>query len=60
MQIRGIICSRRTIRNYLKRKRRISMFPRPKFSITLCAMFCASLLFAATVAAQVQKTTRKR
>ena len=26
------------------------MFPRPKFSITLCATFCTSLLFAATVA----------
>ncbi len=32
------------------------MYPRLKFSITLCAMFCISLLFAATVAAQVQKT----
>jgi LPXTG-motif cell wall-anchored protein len=32
------------------------MFPRPKFSITMCAMFCASLFFAATVAAQAQKT----
>ena len=32
------------------------MYPRLKFSFTLCAMFCMSLLFAATVAAQVQKT----
>ena len=33
------------------------MYPRLKFSITLCAMFCMSLLFAATVAVQAQTTT---
>ena len=32
------------------------MFLRPKFSMTLCATFCASLLLAATVWAQEQKT----
>jgi hypothetical protein len=33
------------------------MFSRPKFSITLWATFCASLLFPATVTVQAQKTT---
>jgi len=33
------------------------MFSRPKFSITLCAIFYMSLLFAATVAMQAQTTT---
>ena len=33
------------------------MFSRPKLSITLCAVFCASLLFAAAVAVQAQNAT---
>jgi hypothetical protein len=33
------------------------MVPRLKFSITLCAMFCMSLLFAATIVVQAQTTT---
>ena len=36
------------------------MFPRPKFSSTLWATLCASLLFAATVAAPAQQTTTER
>src|SRR4029434_3132990 len=57
--ITGIMCSRRTIRNYFSR-RRISMLARPKFSITLWATLCASLLFAATVSALAQQTTAER
>jgi hypothetical protein len=36
------------------------MFARPKFSITLWATLCASLLFAATVSALAQQTTAER
>jgi hypothetical protein len=42
--IRGILRGRRTIRNYLKR-RRISMFRKSEYSITLCLTFCASAAF---------------
>jgi LPXTG-motif cell wall-anchored protein len=58
--ITGIKCSRRTKRNYLERKRRMSMFPKSEYSITLCATFCASLLFAATISALPQQTTTER
>jgi LPXTG-motif cell wall-anchored protein len=53
------IHSRRTIRNFLERKRRISMLRTPKFSITLCVTFCSSLLFATAISTQAQKTTVK-
>jgi hypothetical protein len=43
-------------------RRRIGMFPRPKFSITLWATVCTSLLFAAIVSglALAQQTTAER
>src|SRR6188474_2603717 len=55
------MCSRRTVPNYFTR-RKMSMFPRSKFSITSWATVCTSLLLAAIVSrlALAQQTTAER